>query len=350
MVADSDIKAAIYLVNQGPYREPRMMDLQYFRILRYADAMNRILGTDIDIVGVYCDYNYPKQNLFYDPSKFPGLKALMDAFARGEFGTVLLDVEFGRAYRPYEWDALFAKLKAAEIPFYNAFTDDMLKKDVVSRFGKYADYDIASITEAEDMVTFFPALACSMAEELLKDLLDRSSPEHDWIRSRLHHIAKENTYQTRRPEFSRRFWGRIDERRKEERAQRKLTETLYKLGPDDEGHLLEDNLAYSNEPRNEEGLAWAENRVCKVFGLPKVAEGRTISYQATIKGLRVFADIRSERTIVFYVYPPDDREKKKGRRKGKTPLLTQFKFADTLKNNLRRNLVAYISSTAISRK
>ena len=123
-------KAAAYLVGHGPYREPRLLDLQYFRIRRYASALEELLESHIDIVGIYADINYPRREGSLDLNDFPQLKLLLKAFANSEFEIVLVDLEIGRAFDPYAWYPLMNTFEQQKIPVYNAHNDD---KDALSK-------------------------------------------------------------------------------------------------------------------------------------------------------------------------------------------------------------------------
>lgn len=52
------MNAALYLCGQGPYRQPRIIEMQYIRVLRYCNALEEKLGKEITIEGIYIDINF----------------------------------------------------------------------------------------------------------------------------------------------------------------------------------------------------------------------------------------------------------------------------------------------------
>jgi hypothetical protein len=84
-----DRKAAVNLCGHGPYREPRPVDLQFFRILRYADALSDKLGVLFEGRRQYVDLNYPWARHRDD---LPALDALCDAVAAKRYDVVFIDI------------------------------------------------------------------------------------------------------------------------------------------------------------------------------------------------------------------------------------------------------------------
>jgi len=167
MITISKKKAALYLVSQGTGRDPRILDLHYFRILRHSDTLKAILDSNIDIVSTYCDYSCQRQNPFQYPESFPGLKALVNAFSRKEFEIVLLDLEFGRLYHSLEWDLIASELNESGIPAYKAVScaTQSPGQTMASRFETTDEFGVFSFG-AGDFVTLFPALTRASTEEM----------------------------------------------------------------------------------------------------------------------------------------------------------------------------------------
>src|SRR5678815_4075645 len=86
--------AAIYLIGQGTYYRPRLIEVQYYRIVRHLNLIAK--KEQYRVMKKYLDLNDR-----YDGSDFPGfselpnLWELCEAIRRGEYRTVFVDLELG---------------------------------------------------------------------------------------------------------------------------------------------------------------------------------------------------------------------------------------------------------------
>jgi hypothetical protein len=159
-----DRKSAVYLCGHGSYREPRPLDLQYLRILRYADLLGHKLGTHFQGRRAYVDPNFPRQRYFDE------LPALQQVCA--EVRAKRYDVVFIGIAPPNHFGALNIVasvrhyLRDAGATVYNAYDDDesALADEVAERWGESSRH-FAPQGDADDMVAFFPGLAASVARE-----------------------------------------------------------------------------------------------------------------------------------------------------------------------------------------
>jgi hypothetical protein len=85
---------AIYLVGHGPRRQPRPIELQHVRILRYFDALERKLGIDFSTREVFVDVNWPPTN-YGAPEHFPELLKLAAPIREKSYDTVIVDLAPG---------------------------------------------------------------------------------------------------------------------------------------------------------------------------------------------------------------------------------------------------------------
>lgn len=203
------------------------------------------------------------------------------------------------------------------------------------RFGKDAVWTLGRPSDAEDLVTFYPALAASIVRNFLYELPEGAQSLQD-----LGHILaiheRANPYKSGAPEFSPRKFEKwhAEQLKKEEanRNERRLTELLYQLAPEEPGLLIDERLWWG-KARTPDGIAWAENRVAEL-GFEKTQKDRVISYELKLSDYLVFADIRQEKAIKFFVYLATEQpSKRKVRRIG-----IEFAIPDNWRNDLRRKV------------
>src|SRR5690606_3392423 len=89
------MKAAIYLCGHGPYREPRLIEMQYLRTLRYYKALEEKLGTEIDLKDVYIDINFPRTEYI---EKLSNLQVLLNDVKANKVDTVVVDICLGDSF------------------------------------------------------------------------------------------------------------------------------------------------------------------------------------------------------------------------------------------------------------
>jgi hypothetical protein len=85
---------AIYLVGHGPRRQPRPIELQHARILRYLDALEKKLGIDFWTREVFVDLNWPRTN-YWIAEHFPELLKLAGAIREKSHNTIIVDLAPG---------------------------------------------------------------------------------------------------------------------------------------------------------------------------------------------------------------------------------------------------------------
>jgi hypothetical protein len=125
-------------------------------------------------------------------------------------------------------------------------------------------------------------------------------------------------------------------------AKRKVTETLYRTGPDGEPELM--GCQYQWRPvRDKEGLAWAEERLDEL-GFKATLDDRVKSYTQEHPGVIVYADPREEGRIEFRIFrfplPPAPR---KSRRGPDFRLIPQFTVMDAWKHDLPQKYAARLA-------
>jgi hypothetical protein len=123
-----------------------------------------------------------------------------------------------------------------------------------------------------------------------------------------------------------------DEQKRAQIAQRKKTETLYRIAPDREPELF-DERAYGGVPRDEDSLAWAEGRLIDL-SFQTALEGNVKSYTDEREAFTVYADPRMKGEIKFTVYRKSPTKGKTAPRV-RTKYLHSFSLKDNWKNDIR---------------
>ena len=142
-------------------------------------------------------------------------------------------------------------------------------------------------------------------------------------------------------ELARDYWNsefsETDQLEKAERTKllvnRKKIETLYVLEPDREPVLIDELFWHSSDIRNEEEMAWVEQRLIDL-GFEIVIQDRIKTYIDKQDTCIVYADPRAKGQIYFTVYKrliPNKPEKLPTYRR----MLQSFRIADNWKNDLR---------------
>ena len=107
-------------------------------------------------------------------------------------------------------------------------------------------------------------------------------------------------------------------------AERRRTERLYLTDPSYAPKLFEEGL-FASEPRNQEALAVAENRLQKL-GFNREERDNIISYKFTQDPFTILADLRASGRIDFVVF---HGKKSKGK-----PKIARFYILDNWKNDI----------------
>ena len=290
-------QTAFYLMGHGPRREPRFIDLQYRRIVRY----RRVLRHDRDAVcrdpKIFVDLNEGRR--FCDESLdlyFPQLAALLLAIKDQAIGLVYLDLCVVEPWGAgYSWIPHFLVRAGAEV--VNTFYGEDLEfvEALRSCYGSSASYGEA--TDASDIVCFFPRAASAIAMEALEGGRATSHQTPTSVESLFHCLqclSEENPYASgRSPRFSYRLLERWYEKEKilmeAQRVERRRNETLYRIAPGGVGLLLDEELS-RGKVRDEVRLAWAEDRVLNDLGFRREGDA-VVSYVRQDDELWVYADM-----------------------------------------------------------
>lgn len=104
----------------------------------------------------------------------------------------------------------------------------------------------------------------------------------------------------------REWYGRARAMVKEQWTQRRKHETLFRLGPSLPGLLSDESPYCKLQTRSQEELTFAEKRVLSDLSFEKIEDGQSISYVKNFMGYTIFADLRANDKIAFYVYESNE--------------------------------------------
>jgi len=111
--------------------------------------------------------------------------------------------------------------------------------------------------------------------------------------------------------------------------QRKKAEILYKTAPNSEPELKDEGIGFGTVPRNDDELAWAENRLVDL-GFQIICDANIKSYISEQDSLVVYADPRAKGEIRFTVYKKPLSKNNRKRFWGNS-----FSLKDNWKNDIR---------------
>ena len=160
------MKAAIYLCGHGPYREPRIIELQYLRILRYCRVLENKLAVELDVDEVYIDINFPRTEYIQELNN---LQRLVKNVKDKKVEAVIVDICRGDSFRQNKYSPIIWDLEKAGAKVYNCFYDDedALESLLVKRYGKKVNsYYLPN--DREEFIELFPALASEVTYEVLE--------------------------------------------------------------------------------------------------------------------------------------------------------------------------------------
>lgn len=311
----SDSKSAIYLIGHGPYREPRLIELQYLRILRFLRELGSKLGYTAFETHTFIELNFPRTEQHgFCPEEQPQLAALIARIKAGEFQHVFIDLEEQRDARQ---PSLFFVRRCLELAGATVVNVDDRESEVVQaiidREGKLNKPFYFPPLGASDFVNFFPALAARIAESVVEEALgQRRSDEpaaattlRNELSTRVSDLARENPYCSGGiPLLRARVWNAF--RVLAEKQVRREQETLYRTGPYGEG-LLCDEIDLTARARSSDERQWAERRLTEDLEFQRVVTDRSVSFECSIHGHKVYADPRIAGRLVFYIYGSQDR-------------------------------------------
>lgn len=184
--------SATYLVGHGPYRQPRLIELQFLRILRYRNVLK-----DESEPHIFIDLNFPRSSDPLRPNELPEFERLHEAVKAKQYGAVYVDLEIGSGFKPYEFMFVPHLLEAAGAKVFNAFYDDgdVLEAALKQRYGDHAHAD--EVDDASDFINFFPAYAGIVVERSLRELEtqgNRINPVLEQIDRHVANLKKDNPY------------------------------------------------------------------------------------------------------------------------------------------------------------
>ncbi len=315
--ANAETGVAAYLVGHGTYRSPRLIELQWMRILRYRDLLGTKYETRWNQLDTFVDVNFPRADRTTEQT-FPAYHRLLKAVDDGQVKLVYIDVEMERGpSHSYYW--VRESLQASGARVVNAFYDEdkALEQSLVQSYKGQADP--IEIDDASDFVAFFPALSSEVSRAALRNVLHARSCEKtssDALWNRLGRLRDGNPYAAGRVPFIQEEleweWSNLRYKFTEsERSERRKRETLFKLAPAGAGLLIDEYPSSERDARTNDELPWAERRIQSELGFDRAADGNTVSYTREVNGHRVFADIRARGRITFYAYKLSRDAKKK---------------------------------------
>jgi hypothetical protein len=306
----------IYLLGHGPYRSPRPIELQFMRINRYRElAGSKFYSWRSAPDQTFVDINYPRAEMRSDQTAFPSFSRLLHAAQAGEVDTVFFDVQEQVGFNhDYSWVSYL--LKRYGIQPINVFydPDNVLQKALDQRFEGRA-YQ-SEITDASDVVAFYPTLSAEIALAALRSVHHRhlrnnvTPAEEVW--GTLYRLRDQSPYASGREPFIQEdlimeWHAQAEARLKEQWVERRKREQLFRLGPSLPGFLLDESAYGKLSGRSSEGLEWAEKRVLSDLLFDKILDGQHVSYVKNFLNYRIFADIRSKDRILFYVYKSGEK-------------------------------------------
>jgi hypothetical protein len=126
------------------------------------------------------------------------------------------------------------------------------------------------------------------------------------------------------------------------REERRRSEALYLLGPDETPRLVDEGAYFNCQPRSDAEIAWAERRLTDIgFSLQAESNKKAFIYQ---RGeVVVYADPRFKNRIDFKAFKLSTLSSTGRAPRTKTRLLGSFYLQDGWKNDLRGKLEARLS-------
>ncbi len=189
------IKTAVYLAWHGSKTKPRLIELQYHRVMRYRQAVVTRHGLSRAAPAVFLDLRLPSFGMgTVDLNEVPGFKMLLEEVQNHRYGVVFIDLDEVRPESGFVRDML----EAAGAAVLNAYTDDKgaFAEELKSRCGQTArDYEV---TDSSDFINFFPSLASDIVVAALRKELEipmeRQVEELEKIRGRVEGLRRQRPY------------------------------------------------------------------------------------------------------------------------------------------------------------
>lgn len=309
---------AIYLISHGPYSKPRLVDLQYSRIMRFIQHVNlkKIFGIQyIKILPSYSDVGV--KNYSPDYSGMPSLNRLIKDFEQKLFCAVLIDVDDSQSFQYTVGQSVTDALRAKNVPYINVFWEgELLRKSL-----NVPDILSLPFHDDDDFFAFFPRYTNSLlthlkiqADQISKMQPQINFPENDRLSYFQRFFDKkacvaENlpimsavSEMIMLPEKTLRDKQVTDERCKKERLY------LIELG---KSPLLIDEGIFLKETRSESEMEFALKRLKSLGFSMEETEDRVIYIYKTIEYENVqyhmVADPRHKNSIRFTLYKVGER-------------------------------------------
>jgi hypothetical protein len=167
---DERVATAIYLAGHGSKTKPRLIELQYQRILRYRRAFINQFQSRQKPPAIFLDLQLPRFGMgLFDLEDIPGFKALYEESQSQKFTFIYIDIDDTPNRTPdHESEFVRELLEKIGAVVLNAFTDEKkaFSREVKDRCGEGAK--VFEVTEDSDFVNFFPSLASDITARALE--------------------------------------------------------------------------------------------------------------------------------------------------------------------------------------
>jgi hypothetical protein len=197
---ENTIGTAIYLAGHGSKTKPRLIDLQYQRVLRYRRSLLRQDAINVNraFPAVFIDIRLPAFGMGHVTlNDVPRFVELHREVENRRYDTVFMDVDEIPPRPTPDFESAFIRslLESAGAKVLNAFTDDKgaFAKELKERCGQNARDD--DVTDSSDFVCFFPSLASEIASTAIsRELRMLQSDETRRIYDRIEGLKRLRPY------------------------------------------------------------------------------------------------------------------------------------------------------------
>lgn len=296
------MKAALYLFGHGPYRKPRIIEMQYLRAIRYSNALEKKLEKKIDIKGTYIDINFRRKN---DLGRLSNLQVLLKRIKKREIDTVIVDICCGDSYSPDKYTPIIWAMEKAGAEVYNCYYDDedAMLSLLIESYGEGV-YSYMIPDDHEEFIELFPALASKICYEVLENGLsgipaNNTDPFVNYVYRRIDSLRNKNPYsRSSLPWLSCKKISSLSKLKREELDKRKITEDTYIFGPKQAGKLFDEDVSNLRCPENYD---WVLYRL-KDLGFHHYAEEKRHAFIREYKDYLIYADPREKGSIEMFIY------------------------------------------------
>lgn len=324
------MKTAIYLCGHGALREPRIIELQYLRILRYLNALEEKIEKLINVEEVFVDVNFPRSS--YTEGLY-NLKRLTLEIKEKKIEAVILDICLESGYQTYRYDSIIWELEKAGAKVYNCYYDDeeaLLAKLRNGYGSKVQGYHLP--TDSEEFFTLFPTLSSRIISDAIEDYKkDKEEASIDHVYRRIQFLREAKPYSGGSyPWITHSRFLMLMKLRESDFAERRLTEDVYILSPSGTGSLIDEGIS---NPRNSKSMEWSIERVIGLGFKHEIEENRNAFVMEYARDIIVYADPREEGNIAISVYKIEREEESNNAQKSIREM-GKFKILDGWKNEL----------------